>query len=452
MADEKYVKILQQGVGAWNTWRGQNPEAAPDLSGINLREKNLEGIDFRATDLSNANLHQTNLSKANMRKAILRDANLYETNLQDADIKRADFRRANMRGVNAQNATASGANMRRANLSRTDFTGANLTNALLENAELSGGVSFRRANLNYALLAKTDLIAANLSEATLVHANLHEADLSGARFQGADLRFANLSEADLQGADFTQANLRDANLSQASIVKTNLEGADLVGCRVYGCSVWDIRGEPEAQKDLLISHTEDGDITTDDIEVAQFIYLMYDNKMIRTVINSITSKGVLILGRFSPPERKAVLDGLRDKLREFNLLPIVFDFDRPIDKDYTETVQTLVSMSLFVIADVTNPKSTPLELEATVKQFKIPFLPIIDTSVDPYPFSMLVDLQKNYDWVLPTLEYDSKEKLLNNIKVAIIDRALKKHNELRAQKAKEPKALTIDDLLAGNLG
>jgi uncharacterized protein YjbI with pentapeptide repeats len=452
MADEKYVKILEQGVEAWNAWREQNPEVAPDLRAMNLREKNLEGIDFRATDLSNANLHQTNLSKANLRKAVLRDANLFETNLQEADIKRADFRRANMRGVNAQNATASGANMRRANLSKTDFTGANLTNALLENAELSGGASFRKANLNYALLTKTDLIAANLSEATLLHANLHEADLSGARFQGADLRFANLSETDLQGADFTQANLREANLSQASIVKTNLEGADLAGCRIYGCSVWDIRGEPASQKDLLISQKEDGDITTDDIEVAQFIYLMYDNKKIRTVINSITSKGVLILGRFSPPERKAVLDGLRDKLREFNLLPIVFDFDRPTDKDYTETVQTLAGMSLFVIADVTSPKSTPLELEATVKQFKIPFLPIIDTSVDSHPFSMLDDLQKNYHWVLPTLGYDSKEKLLDNIKVTIIDRALKKHNELRAQKAKEPKTLTVDDLLAGNLG
>jgi len=65
-------------------------------------------------------------------------------------------------------------------------------------------------------------------------------------------------------------------------------------------------------------------------------------------------------------------------------------------------------MSLFVIADVTSPKSTPSELEATARQFKIPFLPIID-------------------------------------------RALEKHNELRAQKAQEPKTLTVDDLLKGKL-
>jgi uncharacterized protein YjbI with pentapeptide repeats len=451
MANDEHVEILGQGVEAWNTWRQGDPATVPDLSGANLREKNLGGIDFRRANLCNADLHQTDLSKANLRKAILYDANLYETILEAADLKSANFKRANMRGVKVQNASASGAVLERANLSKANFSGANLTSARLYRADLGGGTNLSRANLNYAVLDRANLTTADLTEATLVHANLHEADLSGARFRAADLSFANLTETDLQGADFTNANLQAANLSQASIVKTCLEGANLVGCRVYGCSVWDIRGEPASQKDLLISAKGEGDITTDDIEVAQFIYLMYDNKKIRTVINSITSKGVLILGRFSPAKRKAVLDGLRDKLREFNLLPIVFDFDRPTDKDYTETVQTLAGMSLFVIADVTSPKSTPLELEATAKQFKIPFLPIIDTSVDRHSFAMLVDLQKNYHWVLETLKYDTKQKLLDNIKVVIIDRALEKHNELRAQKAKEPKTLTIDDLLKGKL-
>ena len=91
-----------------------------------------------------------------------------------------------------------------------------------------------------------------------------------------------------------------------------------------------------------------------------------NNTKIRNVVDTITSKGVLVLGRFSDPQRK-LLDGLREALRNLDLLPIVFDFDRPIDKDYTETVQTLTGMSMFVIADLTSPKSTPLELEATVK-------------------------------------------------------------------------------------
>jgi hypothetical protein len=145
------------------------------------------------------------------------------------------------------------------------------------------------------------------------------------------------------------------------------------------------------------------------------------------------------------------LDGLRENLRSFNLLPIVFDFDAPTDRDLTETVQTLASMSMFVIVDVTNPKSTPLEMEATVKQFKIPFMPIIDTSADPRPFAMMKDLQKSFHWVLPTLAYKSKEELFKNLKIAIVDRAVEKHNQLRDQKAKENiPMLTIEDLLKSN--
>src|SRR5262249_33386384 len=144
-------------------------------------------------------------------------------------------------------------------------------------------------------------------------------------------------------------------------------------------------------------------ITVDNIEVAQFIYLILNNKNIRTVINTLTSKSVLILGRFALPERKVILDALRNKLREHDLLPIVFDFDRPTDKDFTETIKTLAGISYFVIADVTNPKSSPLELQATIPDYQIPFVPIIQEGESP--FAMMVDLQKKYPWVLPTRSY-----------------------------------------------
>ncbi len=159
---------------------------------------------------------------------------------------------------------------------------------------------------------------------------------------------------------------------------------------------------------------------------------------------------MLLVGHsYSEPARKAVLDGLREKLRQFDLLPIVFDFDRPTDKDYTETVQTLAGMSMFVIAGVTNPKSTPIELEATVKQHKIPYVPIIDTSVDPHPFTMLTDLQKSFHWVLPVIAYQSKEQLLQTevIKKYIIDPVNKKRAELRKDKSTEPEIILITEIV-----
>ena len=217
------------------------------------------------------------------------------------------------------------------------------------------------------------------------------------------------------------------------------------GKLVYAINVLDLKGEFEEQKDLIITSSNTSTITVDNIKVAQFIHLILNNEEIREVINTLTSKSVLILGRFSIPQRKSLLDALRNKLREYDLLPIVFDFDRPTDKDFTETIKILAGLSLFVIADITNPKSSPLELQATVPDYQIPFVPIVQEGEQP--FAMMVDLQKKYNWVMDTLYYDSIEALIKALKSAIIDPALEKHHELRLIKAKEPKIPSAKDLL-----
>jgi hypothetical protein len=72
------------------------------------------------------------------------------------------------------------------------------------------------------------------------------------------------------------------------------------------------------QSDLIITDWFDPIIVVDNIEIAQFLYLLLNNQNIRHVIDTITSKVVLILGRFTP-ERKAILDAIRDELRKRNL-------------------------------------------------------------------------------------------------------------------------------------
>jgi hypothetical protein len=341
-----------------------------------------------------------------------------------------------------------------ANLSGADLTGADLTGANLSFAHLSGA-DLRKADLSSAHLFSVFLDMADLRFANLGGADLREAQLEGANLRGADLYGANLSKAklcyavladvDLQCAILTSADLTDADLSCADLVEADFTNATITGCRTYGASAWNVTLVGTAQHNLVITKEGEPVVTVDDLEVGQFIYLILNNTKIRNVINTITSKAVLILGRFADPQRKSVLDGLREGLRNFDLLPIVFDFDRPTDKDYTETVQTLAGMSMFVIADLTSPKSTPLELEATVKQFKIPYIPIIDISVDPRPFAMLVDSQKSFHWVLPTRNYESKEDLLDgeNLKTYIIEPAFAKREQLREAKNQEPEAIRI---------
>jgi hypothetical protein len=89
-------------------------------------------------------------------------------------------------------------------------------------------------------------------------------------------------------------------------VNTNLTGAHLTGCHIYGVSAWNLKTERAKQENLVITSENEPAITVDNIEVAQFIYLMLNNQKIRDVIDTITSKVVLILGRFTA-ERKAVL-------------------------------------------------------------------------------------------------------------------------------------------------
>jgi hypothetical protein len=105
----------------------------------------------------------------------------------------------------------------------------------------------------------------------------------------------------------------------------------------------------------------------------------------------------LILGRFT--ERKELLDSIATKLRELNYLPIIFDFDRPTDHDLTETVKVLAGLARFVIADITNPRSVPLELQATVPDYMVPFVTILLRGQSA--FGMFDDLPRKYHWALP---------------------------------------------------
>src|SRR5205085_4584252 len=131
------------------------------------------------------------------------------------------------------------------------------------------------------------------------------------------------------------------------------------------------------------------------LEVAQFIYLLLNHKKLRDVFNTVTKRGVLILGRFGGGGLE-VLQAIAVKLRKENYLPIIFDFEHPQDRDYTETVMTLVGLSRFVIVDLSGP-SVPQELSHTVPFFDIPFVPILEKGKHSY--SMFRDLYK-YDWVL----------------------------------------------------
>ncbi len=306
-------------------------------------------------------------------------------------------------------------------------------------------------------LKKAEMWRTNLGRARLVYADLSEADLNGADLSEADLSEANLSEAKLNGADLRwanlswgylrEANLSDANLVGAQFVETDLTHADLTGCRIYGISVWNVQLEGTIQDNLIITNYDEPEITVDNLEVAQFIYLLLNNKKIRNVIDTIAKKVVLILGRFTP-ERKRVLDALRDKLREHNYSPVVFDFDPPESQDLTETVSTLAHLARFVIVDLTDPSSAPHEMATIAPQCIRPIKPIISNElvlkdgkeVEKWrEYAMFQSLRKRYHWILDTFRYQDIPHLIDSLQDDIIKPVEEKitHWEPEKEKIKE---------------
>ena len=152
MANPEHVKILKQGVKAWNKWRWENPAERPSLREADLHGKNLRGLNLSDTNLRRADLSGTNISQANLR--------------------RADLRRANLTG-----------------------------------------------------------------------AILHEVDLTS-----------------------------------AILIETNLETAVLESCLVYGVSAWNVKLDGAYQKNLIVDKKNAPNFMVDNLEIAQFINLLLDNR------------------------------------------------------------------------------------------------------------------------------------------------------------------------------
>ena len=74
MPNEEHLKLLKQGVDAWNRWRHEHADTRPDLSTANLSTANLIRADLSAANLgggaylSEADLTAVRLGRNKSRK------------------------------------------------------------------------------------------------------------------------------------------------------------------------------------------------------------------------------------------------------------------------------------------------------------------------------------------------------------------------------------------------
>jgi uncharacterized protein YjbI with pentapeptide repeats len=384
MANPDHIAVLQRGVEIWNQWRRDSHSVVPDL-----RDADLSGMDF-----VNANFYE-----ADFRNACLRDTKLIQANLNSTDLRFADL---------------DGACLNSAYLHKVDLTDAKITlrtdlNQVRANGIILDGHDFRGRSLNDAQLEGASFEGGDLRGTHLIGSLLTGANFTRCRMAGARLDRSNLNQA-----TFVEADLSGADLRQATLIGTDFRAANISGAMIYGISAWDINTDPNTtQRDLIITPDPHSVITVDNIKLGQFIYLLLTNSEIREVIDTITAKAVLILGRFTP-DRKPVLDAVRDAYRTKNFVPIMFDFEQPNSRDTIETIRIIAGMVKFVIADLTDAKSVLQELQAIVPNF--PSLPVILSIKRGDSEPGMLDHIKRFRTVYPDLiEYDTPDELVVGI-------------------------------------
>lgn len=399
--DPELLRRLAQGADEWNSWREANPDIVPDFDNAVLRDVTLDRMDLSGARFMHADLTG----------AVIRWGSLAGADFQWARLDRARFSNVSLNGVRFETASLvdaylahaklDGAHLRGVDLSEADLRAVKLTGANLEHARFDGAL-MTQADLSGADLRHTSFAMTRMSMAKLVGANLSAADLSGADLSGSDL-----SHAILVGARFN-----DANLSRS---------------RIYGVAAWDVELDGADQTSLSIAAPGESTLMVDHLEIAQFIHLMMRSSKIRTVIDTLTAKVVLILGRFSE-DRKGVLDGIRDALRRRDYVPILFDFEKPASRDLTETISTLAHLARFIIADITDAKSLPQELERIVPDLpSVPVQPLL--LLGEHEYAMFEHFRR-YPWVLPVHTYVDQASLLATLATAVIEPAEAKVIEL----------------------
>jgi uncharacterized protein YjbI with pentapeptide repeats len=370
MANDSHVAILRQGVDAWNRWRAEDRKSAPDLTNIDLDFDTFDGADFRDTGFEGANLSG------------------------EVSFNHVDFR---------------GSRFDLADLSISYFIESDFR-----------GCQFYMTKFDEADLAHADFRKSQIHSSSLLEANL----------SGADLRKAELNYSDLSHACLRVARLQKADLTAVKMVGTDLSGADLSGCRIWGISPWDVNLEDAKQDGLVITRAGEPPVQVDALELAQFVNLLLDNQKLRRIIDTLTSRVVLVIGEFGT-RRRGIIEAIRRAIRERGLLPLVVDLDGLADPDPAHTVTLLARVARYVVADLQASGVVARALDAFVPDVAVPVIRLVPGGQTHEPGGTGA---WRYPWLQKPVRYTGAQDLERVLARNAFDNAEKSRLELHARR------------------
>lgn len=277
-----------------------------------------------------------------------------------------------------------------------DFSGADLHGVSARNSFFID-CNFDDCSLNFSDLCFSYFRSCSFSNVEMRVTKIGSAHFAKCSFEGSDLSYCSAEETSFKGS-----TIRRCSLEHCSLVKVDFSNAELDQVLVYAASAWDLDLTGTRQRDLIVTSKGQGLISVDNLEIAQFIHLLVRNSRLRDVIDTITSKVVLILGRFTP-DRKEALNEVRRALQSRNYVPVLFDFDGPASRDLTETIRTLAHLARFVVVDLTDPRSVPHELANIVPM--LPSVPVLPILLEGHEAFAMFEHYTRFPWVLPVVKY-----------------------------------------------
>lgn len=185
--------------------------------GLAIGRKQHRSLRAHRRLLSGANLSQAYLSGIDLQGGALRATNLAKARLGGADLSGSDMRYARLEGAQMGKACLEGANLRGAYMAEANLAGARLSGAKFRGADMRDA-SLRGANLRNARLSHCQLDGADLANAKLGGATLRKVDLRHVSLGTPGKDFVNISAATrFKGAKMTEdqaADLCDALVAQ----------------------------------------------------------------------------------------------------------------------------------------------------------------------------------------------------------------------------------------------
>jgi uncharacterized protein YjbI with pentapeptide repeats len=235
------------------------------LSGVDLSDLELPGIDLSQTHCNKTLFVGTNLEGANLTQLIAQNADFSKANLSGCQLAKGVFIKSKLTGTDLRNVQCSQTTFKDSDLIGANFSGAvlymtsvidcplskvKMTETRSELSIFSGADAsesdFREARFTRCILQNLTVDGADFSQAAFPSTILMAVAGERTSFRGADMnkgRMGNgtsLPEADFRDIQLSQGCLRDSNLAGSQFTGSTFEGALLENCDLQGCNLYGI--------------------------------------------------------------------------------------------------------------------------------------------------------------------------------------------------------------------